>query len=203
MTEKNPPDEPIKCYGITITFQKPLELTSKPFSQYNYTRVIVSKLLGQSCVDFRAMPEFTIAGRIHYHGLLKIKNFAKWVKLTLPSLRRLGYCKIESFKAPENLERWTTYMYKSKDDTKMILGIKDSPIEVNMNDYLEWKKKEATIETFVGKPKIVSVKYNTKTDKVLCQLNSNMEPSRFEIDRIEDGVVYYRALHTELEESSI
>lgn len=155
ITEKNTPLEPIKCYGITITFRKPLELTNKPFSQFNYTRIIVSKILGMSCIDFRCMPEFTVQGRIHYHGILKIRNFSKWVKSTLPSLRKLGYVKIETFKESINKQRWEEYMYKSLEETSKILNMK-TKIEVDMDDYKEWKAKEPTIETFVGKPKVLA-----------------------------------------------
>jgi len=153
MTE-NPPEETLKVYGITLTIKKPLENTYSPRGQYYYTRIMYSKILGESCVDFRIYPEFTVVGRIHYHGLLKIKNFAKWVRTTLPSLRRIGYCKIESFKISS--VNWETYMYKSLSDTKDILKLKeDINIEVTKKDYIEWKNKEPTIETFVGKPKLL------------------------------------------------
>lgn len=156
--EKNSPTlEPIGCYGITITFRSPLESTTKPFHQYNYTRVIISRILGQSCVDFSIIPEFTVAGRIHYHGILKIRKFVKWVKTTLPSLRKLGFCKIETFKSLENKTRWEFYMTKSIEDTKEILGMKGS-ITVTREDYLKWKAKEPTIEKFVGKPKIIYIR---------------------------------------------
>lgn len=189
MTENSPQLEPIKCYGITITFKKPLELSHKPFHQYNYTRVFISKILGQSCVDFRIIPEFTVAGRIHYHGILKIRKFPKWIKDTLPSLRKLGFCKIENFKKPENMERWTTYMYKSLDDTKTILGIKDSPIEVTMEDYKIWKQQEPTIEKFVGKPKIVA--QPSKKASPICQISDDQLPMDAVLDYIDENNVYH------------
>lgn len=193
--EKNSPLEPIKCYGITITFKSPLERDFKPFSQYNYTRVYISKILGESCVDFRIMPEFTIQGRIHYHGILKIKNFAKWVRSTLPSLRAKGFIKIETFKKQENHDRWVTYMYKSKDDTKDILKIKGD-IEVTMKDYKDWKAKEPTIERFVGKPKIVA--QVVKQPSLICQLPTNAHPDDYNINIKDDGTLYYTLTGNEI-----
>jgi len=175
-----------------------LELTTKPFHQYNYTRIIISKILGSSCVDFRCMPEFTVQGRIHYHSILKIKNFSKWVKDTLPSLRKLGYCKIESFKEDINRTRWEEYMYKSTEDTKIILGIKDR-IEVNMQDYKEWKAKDPTIETFVGKPKTIPAQVNKPSP--ICQITNTSIPSIYIFDYIdENGLYHYRINDTSPEE---
>lgn len=156
MTEKNPSGS-FKEYGITCTIKKPLESTHNPKSQYYYTRLMYSKIFGESCIDFRLMPEFTVAGRIHYHGILKIKNFAKWVKGTLPRLRMLGYVKTETFKNDDNT-KWVAYMYKGTEITKDILGFKnDIKIEVTMQDYKDYKKKDPTIETFIGKPKVIEM----------------------------------------------
>lgn len=191
--EKNPPVEPIKCYGITITFKSPLERDYKPFSQYNYSRVIVSRILGESCVDFRVMPEFTIQGRIHYHGILKIRNFAKWVRSTLPSLRTKGFVKIETFKEQLNHDRWVEYMYKSTDTTKEILGCKES-IEVTMKDYKERKQQIKTIDVYLKKPVVSKV---IAKQKMICQLPDNPVPQDLQFNVDDEGKVYCTTYHLE------
>lgn len=141
ITEKN---YTVKQYGITQTFRTPFEQTHKPRGQYYYTRVILSKYLGESCDDFVIYPEFTIQGRIHYHGILTIINYVRWVRDTLPRLRKLGYVKMESFK--DNPDNWITYMKKSLTETKEILQFKeDVNIGVTKLDYVNWKKEPPTI----------------------------------------------------------
>lgn len=147
ITEKN---YTVKQYGITQTFRNPLERTHSVRAQYYYTRVMLSKYLGESCDDFVIYPEFTIQGRIHYHGLLTIKNYVKWVRDTLPRLRKLGFVKMETFK--DNPDNWITYMKKSVLDTKAILNFKDDiNIAVTKDDYKQWKTKPPTIETWLKK----------------------------------------------------
>lgn len=195
--EKSLANEPIKEYGITITFKNPLELTHTPKSMYYYTRVIISKYMGESTIDFRLMPEFTIQGRIHYHGIFKIYKFNKWVKTTLPRLRNLGYCKIETFKESTNKTRWTDYMYKNTNETKNILGFKDDiSIEVNINDYKQWKLKQPDIETFVGKPKLLTPP-STKKKILLCQLpnDSLTDIPNVELHIDENNEIYYKHIN--------
>lgn len=191
MTEPTESDSPIKVHGITITFNKPLELTMSPRAQYNYTRVILSKLLNFSTFDFILMPEFTLQGRIHYHGILKIKNFAKWVKDTLPSLRRIGFIKLENKITP----KWNQYIYKSLSDTKAILGLGENSsitIGVTKYDYREWKDNQPLeIDDFNIKSKMFKIKEDI--DRLVCQLTntSNPIPTNLEYDEQNDRIVYH------------
>lgn len=194
MTEHTEPDSPIKVHGITITFNKPLELTMSPRAQYNYTRVILSKLLNISTFDFALVPEFTLAGRIHYHGILKIKNFAKWVKDTLPPLRRLGFIKLEN----KISIKWTQYIYKSLPDTRVILGLNENSsitIVVTKYDYKEWKDNQPLeIDDFDIKSKMFKIKRDI--DRLVCQLPNDPNPIPTELiyDVEKDMQLYHHLL---------
>lgn len=69
--------------------------------------------------DFEIYPEFDQNGRLHYHGVVYIKDNVKWLKQALPALHQFGFTKVVS----SVNEGWFTYMMKEFPITREVLDI--------------------------------------------------------------------------------
>jgi len=148
--------------GLTITYARALEREMTSSAQYYYSRRQISKVIGSGSNNFCFMPEFMLNGRIHYHGWIDITNFVSWQRISLPSLKKIGRCKLEY-----NLtDKWYTYMYKSTDDTKKVLGFKsDISISVTVDDYKQWLKdnsEQPKLDKFNIKAKVLPSSASSK-----------------------------------------
>lgn len=95
-------------YFITITFRPGLDILQghyKPTAQLNETRREVCKLLRASC-RFMVIPEMTLQGRIHYHAIIKIVDYRKWQRQTLPTFNMWGRFDIQKIKSIDNVYRY-------------------------------------------------------------------------------------------------
>lgn len=152
--EHNKKVESKTYYALTITY-KYLHCKT-PRGQFYEVIPYTTKLLSQSTF-FELVPEFRITnGSIHCHCIIQIKDRIKWLKSTLPSLKRLGFYLVKPI---DNLTKWRQYIEKEIDviqsivsvpipiDTQIILkkeGIKTYSV---MDDYI----LECTEENFEEK----------------------------------------------------
>lgn len=120
--------------------------------------------------EFMLYPEFTDNGRLHYHGMVWIKDQIKWYKKTLPTLNQLGYVMVKNHID----DGWEDYILKNWQVSKQVLGLEES---IN-NEYVknivsQFKKKQNIIKDYVakldGKPNKESVV------SLLNKLNSDQE----------------------------
>lgn len=111
-------------YALTVTFKY---LNCKtPRGQFGETMPYLTKLLHQSTI-FALMPEWRHRdGSIHAHCIIKIKDIVKWLKQTLPSLKRLGYILVKSI---DDELKWMDYMTKEIEVARRIIPDCDFPVE--------------------------------------------------------------------------
>lgn len=103
-------------YALTVTF-KSLHCKS-PRGQFYETIFEVTALMNRS-TTFELMPEYRITnGSIHYHITFQIKDRVKWLKSTLPSLKRLGFVLVKPI---DNLTKWNDYITKEQKIAEDIL----------------------------------------------------------------------------------
>lgn len=120
----------IADYAVTITF-KHLHCKS-PKGMFKETSPYLTKLLARS-TTFSLVAEFRAeTGDIHYHGVIRIKDFIKWHRDTLPNLKRLGFicikkiggksCKFMKKSYEEIYDGWVKYYTKEIDVARGLLG---------------------------------------------------------------------------------
>lgn len=135
-------------YAITITF-KTLHCKS-PYGQFKETAPAITKLLNRSCT-FELFPEWRhCTGDIHYHGVIQIKDYIKWLKQTLPSLKSHGFILIKKI---DNRPKWNEYCEKER---KISRGILPEQITLPINRVVEVVRKQ--------RKTIVCMKTNNITD---------------------------------------
>lgn len=106
-------------YALTVTF-KYLHCKS-PKGQFKETAPYLTKLLSRS-TEFWIIPEFRhTTGDIHYHGVIKIKDYIKWHKSTLPSLKSLGFICIKLIHK-DKYDGWEEYCKEEIYIAKGLLG---------------------------------------------------------------------------------
>lgn len=89
------------------------------------------------CTIYQMYPEMTIAGNIHFHGLIEITDKVKWYKSVQPTLKRNGFVLIKS-----NVDQgWIDYIRKDMEDMKTIFKI-DLPISKPFHKLKKDKTKE-------------------------------------------------------------
>lgn len=120
---------------LTVTYK--CDPAVRPKKQFDYTIYKLFTLLSKSCY-FVISPEFTMNGRIHYHGLLKIYDKIKWYKQTLPSLKYEGMVKVETIKYYQKCD---DYIKKDVKMMKEILNI-DLPIDDSRKEFMINKSKK-------------------------------------------------------------
>lgn len=97
----------------------PKDLGVRP--RFQYDNCIQSiRNLKLCCDSYEIYPEMTIAGNIHFHGVLNIKDKVKWFKKILPTFKYHGYVCIK----PNPDKKWFEYMSKDKEMMEKLLGIK-------------------------------------------------------------------------------
>lgn len=103
-------------HAITITIKR---LHNKsPLGQFKETIVYITDILSDSC-EFELYPEWRHStGEIHYHGAIKIVDYIKWLKSTLPSLKRLGF---NCIKKMDNPKKWYEYCNKELHIAKALI----------------------------------------------------------------------------------
>lgn len=89
----------------------------KPIFQFN-DLVPYLNLMRKSC-DYIIYPELTIAGNMHFHGKISIRDKKKYYTQTLPSLKYNGFICLKK----EPNEVWDNYIKKDASDMQEILGI--------------------------------------------------------------------------------
>lgn len=116
VSPKNQDDD---FYAYTQTFSGiPHNLSAK--GQFKrYYRDVISAL--EKSTEFELFPEWRMTtGEIHFHGTLYIKDKIKWIKQTMPFLKRLGFIKIIKIK---DLQGWLEYCQKESKIACEILGL--------------------------------------------------------------------------------
>jgi len=108
-----------QCYALTVTFKR---LHCKtPRAQYWETICDLTKTLNRSTL-FCIVPEWrTTDGSIHYHGTVKIYDRIKWLKQTLPAIKRLGFVCIKPIKK-DGMKGWHKYFTKEIEIAESIVG---------------------------------------------------------------------------------
>lgn len=96
----------------------------------------------QEVVNFVFVPEATVEGNVHYHGIIisiKKRKKRKWYNETLPTLKRMGFLKLKKI---SDMSRWIDYMLKDFEDFEYMIKNKSYP-----NNYLTSNYNASSCET--------------------------------------------------------
>lgn len=115
---------------IAITISPPDRSNKYPYKLKNVNfhifcedKLEIVRLLNRTSIEYTLYPEFDMNGRLHYHGIVIVKNKTNWLRTTLPGLKRIGFVCVKT--NPD--AKWTQYCTKEWEVTKKVLQI-DKPI---------------------------------------------------------------------------
>lgn len=111
---------------VALTFSPPTSNNTPKFDHYNYYMQIL-KIIKPSTCRFVMYPEIDKSGRLHYHGILHVKDEIRLYKDTFPKLRKMGFIKVKQMKTFMSILGWLTYCMKEWPKTKLVLEC-DEPI---------------------------------------------------------------------------
>lgn len=116
-----------------FTLSPPSSYYVTPYMLYEDKILKLHKLLSKSCESFMIYPEYQqYTSRLHFHGVIKVKDIIKWHKSTRRHLSRMGFVHCKGLVTHDDRLRWSIYMQKEFGLTKQILGI-DQPM-MKMSD---------------------------------------------------------------------
>lgn len=97
-------------YFVTITpkyrLRSPMELY---YSDMRMIRVKLNKFSDHYCL----YPEFSVTSRLHYHGIIKIKDLIKFHRIKYQIDRDIGFSKFDKLKTKKDL--FCTLIYSMKE----------------------------------------------------------------------------------------
>lgn len=132
--------------GITITFKRPFENNVPYHMQFDITRDTLYDIIKWD--TYLLYPEFTEAGRIHYHGKYKVTDKTKHLK-TIADLRyQCGLIKLEEIKYHD---KWNAYIRKEILETsRLVKRVNIELNEINRHKHIMHKQTLflATISAF-------------------------------------------------------
>ncbi len=127
--------------AYTQTFKASKLMNLSFDTQHTYkSNDLVTEL--QSVVNFVLVPEATVEGNVHYHGIIisiKKRKKRKWYNETLPTLKRMGFLKLKKI---SDMSRWIDYMLKDFEDFEYMIKNKSY-----QNNYLISNYNDAIVET--------------------------------------------------------
>lgn len=83
--------------------------------QFNQDRFVIRKLLNRCTDHYMMWPELDRTYRLHYHGVVLIKDKYKWFKSCKKSLEmNLGYIKLSVITSFEDHLKWLLYSKKDQ-----------------------------------------------------------------------------------------
>lgn len=95
------------------------------------------------CSDhFMVYPEFDSNGRLHYHGVIDVKDQIKWFKKVLPTLqRKVGFTCVKKLGSHKDKIGWIVYMSKDWYTSKGVLSLEKPIMPCKLQ-----KRREAKLE---------------------------------------------------------
>lgn len=119
MSQKMADDKGDYCIAFTQTVM-PLHFLQKNPSYYSQFKdsweTLRSELEGVG--NSYVVPEFTLNGQIHYHGMIEVKDRVKYFKLIRYWRKQLGH---NLFKTITNRPEWEKYISKDIDVVKQLI----------------------------------------------------------------------------------
>lgn len=73
----------------------------------------------RASTDYFIIPEFNLRQKIHYHGIIGIKDYVKWSKSTYFSLYHKGMLRVKPI---DNMMKWICYFIKDYTLNSALLG---------------------------------------------------------------------------------
>lgn len=115
---------------MAITISPPKRACNKEQFLYHGDEYIIRRYLNKISDYYIIYPEYSKESRLHYHGVIKIKDWIKYHKQIHRLLQgHLGFIKIDPIKTHKDNMVWNIYMSKLWGITKHVLNI-DNPIIV-------------------------------------------------------------------------
>lgn len=121
-----------KFYSITIS--PPIYRGDQTYI-YNQHVYEIRKLLNKFSNYYMLVPEFSLDARLHYHGVILIKDFIKYGKLKHKLDREIGWTKIEKILSFKSHLRWLQYCKKDYRDNMFEIIKYKSLKKSNKKDY--------------------------------------------------------------------
>lgn len=121
-----------KCNSLlAITISPPNRIDKYNSLDYIYKSdaLYIDKYLRKCSIFYTIYPELDISGRLHYHGIITLKDRVKFYRAVLPAFNLLGFTLV---KAVFEESKWLKYITKDWETTQKILKI---------TDYIHWEKR--------------------------------------------------------------
>lgn len=107
----------LPVYAITWV-PDPKQIGIRPTFQYD-TCLPYLRQLSLCCEDYKIVPELTLNGNIHFHGMISLFDKVKFYKKVLPTLKYRGHVLLKEVFS----DYWEkVYLQKTVDEMKLILG---------------------------------------------------------------------------------
>ena len=97
-------------YAITIS--PPYKPYNSPLFLYQGDKPLIRKRLNLFSNYYNLYPELDEKNRLHYHGIIKIKDMIKYRHVKYKLDRELGYIKINKFQTFQDKLRYLLYSMK-------------------------------------------------------------------------------------------
>lgn len=149
------------CNWWAFTLSPPPNYHITPYMLYEDKILQLHKLLSKSCESFMIYPEYQkYTSRLHFHGVIKLKDLIKWHKSTRRQLARMGFVHVKGLLTFEDRFKWAHYIKKEWGISKTLLGI-DQPMMklTHPSTYLNSK-----LTTLMDIKPILQDQYNTLLD---------------------------------------
>lgn len=104
-------------YPIAFTQTVNFTLNKSYKGQYDEALEVLVREIGDSC-DMLIWPELTLNGRIHFHGVIKVIDKARYFRSIARLKYKLGH---NLFKLIDNVEKWKDYVQKDVGTMERIL----------------------------------------------------------------------------------
>lgn len=91
---------------------------NKPIRQLIVAADILRGL--RRCSTFILYPELTLAGHLHFHGIVKVEDRIKWYRQVLPNIKLHGFVCIKEI---TNYQGWIEYCSKDQEHMTKILKV--------------------------------------------------------------------------------
>lgn len=101
-------------YALTIS---PPSRPQAPRYLYNDDKPFIQKQLNRCSNRYIMYPEFSIDGRLHYHGIIYLDTYSSWGYVKATITKNLGFSCIKPLKTFKDKLGWLLYCQKEERST--------------------------------------------------------------------------------------
>lgn len=128
----------IKEAKYSITISPPHRSDKNSGEIYQEYKKIIINTFASFAVKYIIYPEYSMDGRLHFHGIYQIHDLIKFKRL-IYRIRKIGMVKIDRLKTFNDQLKWIIYCQKEWALTRKVLRIRFpiSPVFLKVPKYLD------------------------------------------------------------------